>query len=548
MPAAVLVAGAAIIVLFAWLGRTDVYNPDEPREVEMAREMLVTGDLLVPRLGGDPYLEKPPLCYWLVVGAYRAGGGPSETAARAVPAIAGVLTILLTFFFARSLLGESTAKLAALVLLTSFLFFYIARRSMIDMPLTLATTLATVGLHRGITGQGRARLPWLVLGYAGLAAAVLFKGVVGAGIPGLAALGWIAARRDWKGVLRHHLVPGVALALVPVGLWVAALHARLGAAAVREFVLVNNVLRFVGGASKGHDNPIWYYPPRLLMDMAPWSVLLPFALAAALAAPARRRGEVHDLMTWFARPLVLLSIASTKRGLYLLPIYPPAAILISWWLMKDEAPPGRSRRIGLWLLFAATCVAVCAVLGVGIAADRDGFAAPLVVSAPLLVAGLVAWPLALAWRAARAGDGRRLGSFAALVTAIALVAAMAWVVPSIVNGGVSARAAASDMRALAEAGDRIALYRFKQGMLGGFLFYSGRTYPNVRDAKGLPDHLAGDDAPDSRSLVLMQSDDFDAIARVLPFPMAVARRYTFPTLPGERPGSSDYVLAVRGER
>ena len=537
-PAFVLVAAAASLVLFAWLGRTDVYNPDEPREVEMAREMLVTGDLVVPRLNGDPFLEKPPLFYWLVSGAYRMFGGPSQTAARVVPALAGVLTILLTFHFARSLLGASTAKLSALVLLTSFLFFYTARRSMIDMPLTLATTLATVGLHRGITEQGRARARWIVVGCAGLAIAVLFKGIVGAGIPGLAALGWIAARRDWKGVSKQYLVPGVALALVPITLWVAELHARLGMAAVREFVLVNNVLRFIGGASKGHQNPIWYYPPRLLVDMAPWSVILLFALAAAFTAAVRQRTEVRDLLLWFAIPLVVLSLASTKRGLYLLPIYPPAAILVAWWLTRHADVPGLGRRVGHWLLFAAMSMAVCVVLGLGIAAHPGGLAAPLVVLA------LVAWPLAAAWRAARTGNGGRLGLFTALTTAIVFVAAMAWAVPSIVNGGVSARAAGSDLRELSQAGDRIALYHFKEGMLGGFLFYSERTYPNLLDAKALAGHLAGNDPTGHRSLALMRVEDFEEVAGTLPFPVAEERRYVFPTLPGA-PGSSGYVLAVR---
>ena len=539
-PASVLVAVAASLVLFAWLGRTDVYNPDEPREVEMAREMLVSGDLVVPRLNGDPFLEKPPLFYWLVSAAYRMFGGPSQTGARVVPALAGVLTILLTFHFARSLLGASTARLSALVLLTSFLFFYTARRSMIDMPLTLATTLATVGLHRGITEQSRARAWWLAAAYAGLAIAVLFKGIVGAGIPGLAALGWIAARRNWKGGLKT-LVPCVALAVVPVGLWVAALHARLGTAAVREFVLVNNVLRFTGGASKGHQNPIWYYPSRILVDMAPWSIILPFALAAAFTAVVHRRTEVRDLLLWFAVPLTVLSLASTKRGLYLLPIYPPAAILVAWWLTRHADVPGLGRRVGHWLLLAATGIAVCAVLGFGIAADPGGFGAPLIVLA------LVAWPLAVAWRAARAGNGGRLGLFTALATAIVFVAAMAWAVPSIVNGGMSARAGGSDLREHAQAGDRIALYQFKEGMLGGFLFYSDGTYPNLLDAKALADHLAGNDPAGPRSLALMRVEDFEKVAGTLPFPVAEARRYVFPTLPGA-PGSSDYVLAVRSRQ
>jgi 4-amino-4-deoxy-L-arabinose transferase-like glycosyltransferase len=441
------------------------------------------------------------------------------------------------------------------VLLTSFEFFYIARRTMIDMPLTLATTAACVGLHFGIAGAGsgvvarRGRRAWLALGYAALAAALMFKGIVGAGIPGIAIVGWIVARRDWKGIVRHGMIPGALLALVPVGLWVAALHARLGAAAVREFVLVNNILRFTGGAAKGHDNPPWYYLPTLLTDMTPWSILLPFVLVAALGAVARRHPGVRDLLLWFGLPLVLLSIASTKRGIYLLPIYPPAAILVAWWLAGGDGvppPPRRGRRVALWLLFVMLILLAVAVLVVGIAGRPGERVVPTVVGA------LLAWPVAAAWSAARRDDGRRLGLAVAGGTALIFVAALAWAVPGVVNRGVSARAAGSEIRALAEAGDRVALYRFHQGMMGGFLFYSGRTYPNLRDIEDLRRHLESDKPDAGRALVLMRGGVFDEAARALPFPILEARRYAFRKMPGaERgAGAGDYVLVVRapGER
>jgi len=331
---------------------------------------------------------------------------------------------------------------------------------------------------------------------------------------------------------------------VPVGLWVAALHDRLGAAAVREFVLVNNIMRFTGGAAKGHDNPPWYYLPTLLTDMTPWSILLPSALVAALGAAARRHPGLRDLLLWFGLPLVLLSIASTKRGIYLLPIYPPAAILVAWWLAGGEgapAAPRRGRRIALWLLFIMLILLAVAVLVIGIAGRPGERLVPAVLGA------LLAWPVAVAWSAARRDDGRRLGLAVAGGTALIFVAALAWAAPGIVNHGVSARTAGGEMRALAEAGDRIALYRFHQGMMGGFLFYSGRTYPNLRDAEELRRHLESDQAGGGRALVLMRSGAFDEAARALPFPILEARRYVFRKMPGvERgAGAGDYVLVVR---
>jgi 4-amino-4-deoxy-L-arabinose transferase-like glycosyltransferase len=537
----VAIAGAA---LFLGLGRSDTYNPDEPRELEMAREMHVGGDHVTPRFNGAPFLEKPPLFYWLVSATYGLAGGPGETPGRVVPAVAGLLTVLLTFVLARALLGQTTAFLAALVLLTSFEFFYIARRSMIDMPLTLATTAACVGLYLGINGSGRGRRVWLLLGYTALAAALMFKGIVGAGIPGLAVVGWIAARRDVRAIARHGLVPGVLLALVPVGLWVAALHARLGADAVREFVLVNNVLRFTGGAAKGHDQPFWYYLPTLLTDMAPWSALLPFAFAAACGAAARRHPALRDLALWFGLPLVLLSIASTKRGIYLLPIYPPAAILVAWWLAGGEGapdPPRRGRRLAQGLLLGALFALALVVIVAGVAGQ------PQDRLVPALFGGLLAWPVTAAFGAFRRDDSRRLGLAVGSGAALVLVAALAWAVPGIVNHGVSVRPAAAELRALAEAGDRVVLYRFHEGTMGGFLFYAGRTFPNLLETADLRRHFESDGEGGGRALVLMRGDSFEEASRALPFPIVEARRYSGRKMPGAdaEAAAGDYVLAVR---
>ncbi|HUD72265.1 MAG TPA: glycosyltransferase family 39 protein [Dongiaceae bacterium] len=550
LPAVVLLAAVAALALLFGLGRSDVYNPDEPREVEMSREMHATGDLLVPRLNTEPFLEKPPLFYWLVVAAYRATGGPNETAARLVPAIAGLLTVLCTFFLARALLGESAALLAGLVLLTGFEFFYISRRSMIDMPLTLATTMAGLGMHRALSGARR-RGAWLLVAYAGFALALLFKGIVGAGLPGMMLLAWMVARRDGRAVLRLGMIPGILAAFVPVALWVWRLGERLGPEAVREFVLVNNVMRFTGGAAKGHDNPFWYYLPTLLTDLAPWSIVLPFALVAACGAAARRRPEVRDPLLAFALPLLFLSIASTKRGIYLLPIYPYAAILIAWYLCGGAAtgeaaasgapggaPRPRSRRVALHLLWGAATVVVVAGLALFVMA-RPG--AWLLAA---LYAAVAAWPLVLGFRAARAGAGRRLGLGVAAAAAIAFVTTLAGSIPAVVNRDVTARPAGETLAAFASGGDRIALYRFHQGMMGGFLFYSERTYPNLRTPQALEAHLQSDEPGGSRALVLIKADDFDEAAAALPFKVVEARRFTSRRLPGAS-GSGDFLLVVR---
>jgi len=546
---ALLILAVGAMLLFTGLGRADLFNPDEPREAEMAREMLVTGDQVVPRLNGEPFLEKPPLFYWLVVTAYRVAGGPSEAAARAVPAIAGLLCLLVTWNMARRLFGDETALLAALILLTGFESFWIARRVLIDMPLTLAILLAIDALHRVVTAERRA--PWTTVAWSAgaLAAALLFKGVVGAAIPGLVVLGWLLWRLDLRPLWRRGMLAAGLVAIVPVALWVRALGARLGEEAVREFVLVNNVQRFTGGAAKGHDNPFWYYLPAIVTDFFPWSLLLPFVLAAAVRAslriapwaPAaseaedRERAALRDLLVWFLLPVALLSLASTKRGLYLLPIYPAAAILCGWWLTRGG--PGR---IGRWVAVVAGAV-MTGVVTFALFETRHGNIAVLLGAVGAVLLARAAWSVLR-------DEPRALGTTLASVTGLSLLLAATVVTPSIVNGGTSARAAATELVERSRAGARIALFDFREGNIGGFTFYAGRTWPNLRGLDTLARHFdaaPGDPPRTDEPLALVKDSDLERVSAGLPFPLEAVRRYRYRMRPGSD-ATNDYVLVRRG--
>jgi 4-amino-4-deoxy-L-arabinose transferase-like glycosyltransferase len=525
---------AGLVLLFFGLGRADLFNPDEPREAEMAREMLVSGDHVVPHLNGEPYLEKPPLFYWGVVAAFRLFGGPGEAAARFLPALAGLFTVLLTYRMARDLLGERAALPAAVILLTAFQFFWIARRSLIDMPLTLAVLLACFGLHRVVTARDGERTgSRLILGTASLAAALMLKGIVGAAIPGLAVVAWLVLRRDPRPLVRKGLVPAVMAAFVPVGIWVLRLHGVLGSAAVREFVVVNNVMRFTGGAAKGHDQPFWYYVPTLLGDFVPWAAVLPCAVVAAFRRASARdtfRGErdaLRDLLAWFLLPLAVLSVASTKRGLYLLPVYPAAAMLVAWWMCRAS-----TRRAWLWLLFTVAALGAAAVVILAILADRRAWAAPL--AAALLLAAT----LGFASFAVRRADGRATALGLAAVSGASLLAAIVMTTPRIVNDGTSPRAAGEALRDLTARGTVLSLYDFKEGALGGIAFYAGRTFVNEKSAEALKRRLLnGEEA-------VMRGDEVEPARRALPFAIEETQRFRIRGRPGDG-DANDYVVTRR---
>src|SRR5204863_8816980 len=133
-----------------------LFEPDEGRYAQVPREMLQRGDWVVPRLFGEPYLDKPPLGYWLIMLSF-AVFGVHDWSARLVPALAVHLAVLLTYLLGRRSLGERTALWGALLLALAPGFFGMGRLLLLDGLLTLWVTLA---LFAGFEAVRLAPLRW----------------------------------------------------------------------------------------------------------------------------------------------------------------------------------------------------------------------------------------------------------------------------------------------------------------------------------------------------------------------------------------------------
>src|SRR5947209_7820204 len=118
-----------------------LFEPDEGRYAEIPREMLIRGEWVIPYLQGEPYLDKPPLLYWLVMGSYQVFG-VYDWSARLVPALAVHATVLLTYLLGRRLLGERAAFFGALLLALAPGFVSIGRLLVLDGLLTVWVLLS----------------------------------------------------------------------------------------------------------------------------------------------------------------------------------------------------------------------------------------------------------------------------------------------------------------------------------------------------------------------------------------------------------------------
>ena len=390
---------ALILCTFVLIGVSGVdhgiWRPDEPYVAGICAEAARTHEFVTPMLNGRPFLEKPPL-YYAVAGLSGMVFGPAgDVPFRLASLLFSGLTLLAVFFFTRRREGTGHAFIAALVLATLWGFFRISRWILVDSALVFGVTLAMFAWMEAAEGTR----PRVSAAAFGLAAAVAFmaKGLVGPGIIGAAVVADLVRKKEPR--LAYTCRPDIMLvcALLPVALWIAALWSGGGWPQVREVLVVNNLMRFTGAqeaASLGHHHGFFYYLAHFPGTLLPWTLV--FIPSLALAA---RKYRQSPALSWLIGPFILLSLASTKRSLYLAPLLPACALMIASWL--DEPVRARWERAAVnitWGLVVAGGVAPFA--GVFLGVPLVGIAAGVVSAGALLLidrdSGLRRTSLALA--------------------------------------------------------------------------------------------------------------------------------------------------------
>jgi 4-amino-4-deoxy-L-arabinose transferase-like glycosyltransferase len=325
---------------------------------EIAREMLSTGDFIVPHLNGVPYIEKPPLLYWLI-SLSMAVFGHTPAAARLVSAVA-MWALCVSLFRFCSARGNPRAGCYASLAVASAVPVTVAAHFVLFDPLLTSLfgmcMLCCLQFH--LAGNRRAyRLALVLLGLA-----VLEKGAVALVLAGGTIGLFLLLVRDVRGWRRWFDPAGLALLLLVTVPWhVAAAHSQQG---FSWFYFVNeHLLRFIGRRLPDdyHRGPVWYYWPRLLVMLFPWTpflLLLTRAGGGATAVPAepgeRTIIKFCQAMTLF--PLVFFSLSQAKADYYLLVTAPALAL----WLAIATAPqvqPGCGRRVA-WCWGGAAAFAI----------------------------------------------------------------------------------------------------------------------------------------------------------------------------------------------
>jgi len=191
---AALLLVLTLFTVFLELGEMDVTTENEGQRAAPPAAMLETGDWIVPRLNGQPYVAKPPLLYWATAGVYWITGTVSEWTARLVTATCAVLLIQAIFWLARRRAGEDTAFYAALAMASAPYFLERARWANLDIPLLLTTFLGVYLLYVSWNKTGWGSWRNALLAGLFLGAATMLKGPVPYLFVAAAYVGFVVTR------------------------------------------------------------------------------------------------------------------------------------------------------------------------------------------------------------------------------------------------------------------------------------------------------------------------------------------------------------------
>ena len=355
--AAILFGLLTLFVLFHNLGGPALFDPDEGRNAEIAREILVTGDWVTPYYDFLPRLEKPVFFYALTALSYKLFG-ISEAAARFPSAAAAFAALLLTYFFARRLLGAWPALWSGLVLLTCVEFSTFSRIVILDMTLAFFITLALSAFYLASAAErGGKKRAYYFLMYAALGCATLVKGPIGLVFPGMIVAAYLAVRRKWSAPLEMELGWGLLIFFAIVAPWYAWAEIRRPGY-LAYFLGQEHFARYLTPYYQ-RAKPWYYFFVVLAGGFFPWTFFLP-SLARRLWKKSLDDFSLY-LLLWAVVPFVFFSFSRSKMAEYLLPVYPALAIL------AGKTIADALERWEVWLLSLAwqalNLVALCFLLG-----------------------------------------------------------------------------------------------------------------------------------------------------------------------------------------
>jgi 4-amino-4-deoxy-L-arabinose transferase-like glycosyltransferase len=335
-----LVLLLAVFTFFLLLGSRALNEPDEGRYSEIAREMIESGDWLVPHFWYLPHFDKPPMTYWLVAVSMKLFG-QNEWAVRLPVALAGLSGVCAAWLLARSIGGRRAGFWSVLILQTSLLYFAMSRMLTTDIFLTQFVAWALyffwrswLCLKNSAAGNSPAKFwGWHLAGWLAVTLAFLVKGPVALVIPLVALLVLAISRRKifpQKQILIAGLLAGLALFLILAAPWFLAVN-RLVPNTLNYMLFHQAAGHLLGEHIHGRGGSPFYFFVVLAMGLLPWTWLLGWMWRRAhwRKMPETQKEGWLLLNAWAVFTFTLFSVTHSKLPAYILPMFPALAVMLA---------------------------------------------------------------------------------------------------------------------------------------------------------------------------------------------------------------------------
>lgn len=356
----VVLSGLALIFLYTvFLGRHGVLQQTEARYAEVAREMAVSHDFLMPTLNGVPHVQKPPVSYWLAAGSMMVFGD-NEIGARAAPLAAGIGVLLLTAWIGTIWFDRKVGLIAALLLAVSIEFYALSRTLCADMIMAFWSMAAIAAFSYATCRIQKPTARHFMLFFVFMGIAFATKGPMGMLVPLCMAVGWqLHSQRYGASGQRIPWLRGLAVMFGLAAAWFIAVAWRYPE--LWTYFLKYELMDRFFSSVHGRSEPIWYFVPVLLGGWMPWTPLL-------IPLLSRRFGTIcgdnsdHStwaLACWVGIPFIILSLSGSKLATYILPLFPGIAL----WFASRLRAADRARSLTVAVGFQMTFFLVIGLAG-----------------------------------------------------------------------------------------------------------------------------------------------------------------------------------------
>lgn len=365
-----LLALLCLIFLFFGLGFYPLMDVDETRYAVISRDLINSFNWNNLNLNSMPFLEKPPLYFWLVGGSIKLFGGFTSFAVRFPIAMLATFLVFFTYYVGKRVISRKYGMISALILLSSIFFLILSHIAILDMVLTVFVSSAIYcGLLTNFCQEKNKKYYWWYF-YLFIGLGFLAKGILAFIIPFMIIVPFSFAMKTLKDILKPiYILPGFIIFMLIILPWHLIMYQEYGFRFIREYFLIHHFARFMNSEYIGRERPFLYFIPVFFLGFFPWSFVfvsliisgvkkiikkfkslqgnLKTKLMGLIEVSTNEQKMVLFASIYFILTFIFFSISSTKLPTYILPVFPAASFLTGyyWWVSDEKGTHQKSIRI-----------------------------------------------------------------------------------------------------------------------------------------------------------------------------------------------------------